>query len=204
MQNFILISYRLIVTGFKSNAGFVTKFIATAIEAQTDFTTATLSFTLQPSGTNEILTDTAASISVATSESITSATYTNQSLTYTVTASTTSDVRYQTNDEISSVVENTSVTITPSLPCSSSGSTAITYSLSAYNGGTLPSWVAIDTSTGVLTVTAPTVSASTQYDFYIDSTVAGVTNPVQKLIKLTVTDCLVTYCATYSSGPGCG
>ena len=54
---------------------------------------------------------------------------------------------------------------------------------------TAPAWVVIDSSTGVLNVTAPIVSADTEFDFYIDSTIAGVSQPIKKLIKIIILDC---------------
>ena len=51
---------------------------------------------------------------------------------------------------------------------------------------TLPSWVAINSTTGVLSIVAPDVSSDTEYDFYIVSSVSGVTSSILKKIKLTV------------------
>ena len=46
--------------------------------------------------------------------------------------------------------------------------------------------MAIDSTLGVLTITGPEVNSDTEYDFYINSSISGVSNPIQKLIKLTV------------------
>ena len=54
---------------------------------------------------------------------------------------------------------------------------------------TVPSWVVIDSVSGVLSINAPEVSLDTEYDFYINSAVSGVSSPVQKLIKLIITNC---------------
>ena len=65
----------------------------------------------------------------------------------------------------------------------------ILHSLSSYGSSAVPSWVSINLSTGVLTITAsPNVSSNTEFDFYVTSTISGVASPVNKLIKLTVTD----------------
>ena len=164
----------------------MTKFVPSSFDAQTDFSVGTLTFNFLSSGVKDILSDTPATISSATTQTVGSGSYTNQSVSYSVSSSTISDVLYQTSDQSLSIIENTSSSVTPILPCSSSGSTSITYSLSAYNGGTVPSWVTINSSTGTLTLTALNVSADTEFDFYVDSAIAGVTNPVKKLIKLTV------------------
>ena len=170
------------------NIIYTTKFVPSAFDTHTNFLAGTLTFSILSSGVKDIFPDTPAAISSATTQTVGSGSYTNQSYTYTFSSPTTSDVYYQTNDQAVSVVENASSSVTPTLTCSSSGSTAITYSLSAYNGGTVPSWVSINSSTGTLTVTASSVSADTEFDFYVDSTIAGVVNPVKKLIKLTVTN----------------
>ena len=54
---------------------------------------------------------------------------------------------------------------------------------------TVPSWVVIDSVSGILSINAPDVSSNTEYDFYINSAVSGVSNPIQKLIKLIITNC---------------
>ena len=56
---------------------------------------------------------------------------------------------------------------------------------------TVPSWVAIDSSSGILNINAPEVSLDTEHDFYINSAVSGVSSPVQKLIKLIIINCTV-------------
>ena len=54
---------------------------------------------------------------------------------------------------------------------------------------TVPSWVAIDSFSGILSINAPEVSLDTEYDFYINSAVSGVSSPIQKLIKLIINNC---------------
>ena len=109
---------------------------------------------------------------------------------------TTSDVYFQVNTQTYSVCESTTSTQTPNLPCSFSGSTSITYSLSSYNGSIVPSFVSINSATGVLTITAPCVSSSTDYSFNILSKVSGITDPTQNIIKLSVNNCTVGSCSS--------
>ena len=54
---------------------------------------------------------------------------------------------------------------------------------------TVPSWIAVDSVSGILSINAPEVSLDTEHNFYINSAVSGVSSPIQKLIKLIVTDC---------------
>ena len=85
------------------------------------------------------------------------------------------------------------------LSCSFSGSTSITYSLSSYNGAIIPSFVSIDSTTGVLTIAAPSVSSSTTYSFYFTSTISGMAGPVQKIINLAINKCTVSNCQLCSA-----
>ena len=87
-------------------------------------------------------------------------------------------------------MENSATQILPDLPCSISGSTSISFSTANYMASIVPSWVAIDSVSGILSINAPDVSLDTEYDFYINSAVSGVSSPIQKMIKL-----IITYCA---------
>ena len=108
---------------------------------------------------------------------------------YNLISSSISDAYLQTEMESFSVFESNTSTRTPNLSCSFSGSTSITYSLGSYNGAIIPSFVSINSTTGVLTIAAPKVSSSTTYSFYILSTIQGVADSVQKIINLTVNKC---------------
>ena len=57
----------------------------------------------------------------------------------------------------------------------------------AITGYDVTSWVLIDSISGLLTITAPSVTSETQYKFYIDSTITSPGNTFQKLMLLTVT-----------------
>ena len=118
-------------------------------------------------------------------------TYANMSATYVSGISTSSDVYYQIVTQSISVVEDNTVAITPDLSCSFSGSTSIAYSTSNYGSSAVPSWVSIDSDTGVLAISAPSVDADTEFDFYVSSSVSGLSSPVMKLIKLTLANCQV-------------
>ena len=86
-------------------------------------------------------------------------------------------------------MENSSTQIQPDLPCSISGCTSISFSTANYMTSTVPSWVAIDSGSGVLSINASEVSLDTKFDFYINSAVSGASSPIQKLIKLIITNC---------------
>ena len=115
---------------------------------------------------------------------LSAAVYTNQTVTYNFVSSTTLDAYLQINTQAFSVSESTTSTQVPNLSCSYSGSTSIVFSLSSYNGANVPSFVSIDSATGVLTIVAPSVSSSTAYSFYITSTISGMSGPVQKILLI--------------------
>ena len=79
--------------------------------------------------------------------------------------------------------------VTFDLPCSSSGLTLISYSLESYLSS-VPSWIQINSTSGELNITSPFVSEDSEFSFYIGSTINGVANPINKIIKLTVINCL--------------
>ena len=64
-------------------------------------------------------------------------------------------------------------------------------SISNSGSSTVLSWVQINTSTGQLTIQAPSVTSDLNFNFYIVSSVSGTSISVQKLINLTVTKCQV-------------
>ena len=72
-------------------------------------------------------------------------------------------------------------------------------SIGNYGSSIAPSWISIDSSTSVLSMTTPNVDTNTEYDFYINSVSSGSSDPVQKLIKLTVVNCAVVNCLKWSS-----
>ena len=118
---------------------------------------------------------------------------------YSLVSSNTSDAYLQIDTQTLSVSESTTSTQILNLSCSPSGLTSITYSLSSYNGVIIPTFVSINSSSGVLTITAPSVSSFTTYSFYIDSTVSGVSGPVQKIINLTINKCTASNCQKCSA-----
>ena len=126
-------------------------------------------------------------------------TYSKQTATYSLISSTKSDVYYQLADQSISVIESSTSSSTPDLPCSSSGSTTITYTTADFGSTTAPSWISINSNTGTLSITSPVVNADTEYNFYINSVITGSPGPSQKKIKLTVINCGVLNCQTCST-----
>ena len=151
-------------------AAYSTKFMAESLAAHLDFQVAgTWTMDLLSAGTNDIVSEAGVTIASATTETVISASNTNVTLTYTVGTSYISDIYYQTSDQAISVVDKNTVQILPYLPCSSGGSTSITFSIADYNGVVAPTWTTIDSTTGQLNISAPDVSSDSVYSFYIKS-----------------------------------
>ena len=64
-------------------------------------------------------------------------------------------------------------------------------SISNYGSSTAPSWVQINTSTGQLSISAPSVSSDSLFNFYVTSLYLGSSVSVNKLIKLSIKKCQV-------------
>ena len=176
------------IGGFKSSHGYVTKFTYGSLEAHPDFT-ASSSWTMDAlsAGTEDITTDSGQNIGIVTMQSVSAISYSNQTVIYVTSSSYASDVNYQTNDQSYSILENTSTQISSDLPWSVSGLTSISFNVTVYLS-TVPSWISINSTSGVLNISTPNVTSDLEYYFYISSFVNGISEPVKKLIKLTIQD----------------
>ena len=103
-----------------------------------------------------------------------------------VADSFTSPVRYQTSPQsYLNLIENNYYELNPDLPWSTDISITISYSLSGYNKGSVPSWVSIDSISGLLKISTPVIYSNHEdYAFYINSFISGQTDSVLKIIKL--------------------
>ena len=169
------------------------------IDEHPALTTSNFEMNALASGTDEIVDDSGIAISSSPSVDVTFATYTNQSIEYSKISSYISDVRYQLETQSLSISENNQEKLILNLSCSSSGSTKISYSIASYNGVDIPSFVSVDSSTGILNIEAPSVSSSTEYSFYINSSISGATNYIQKIVKLTVNKWTSSNCQKWKS-----
>ena len=139
-----------------------------------------------PSGSYDVVTETGMPVLSFTSVSATPISWIIQS--YTFAQNYWTDVYYQTNSQSVSVTEKTSTQVLPDLSCSLSSSTSIVFSLGSFNSEVVPSWVAVDVNTGLLTITSPEVEQDTKYSFYVNAMITGLTLQTQKQVKLTVKD----------------
>ena len=141
---------------------------------------------------------------IATSSALTIVTnptaYSNASFTFQSSSADSFSLQVNTStDSYLNLLENSYVEVSPTLTCSSLSSTTIVYSISSYNGVTAPSWVNIDSSSGLLKISTPNVTSSTSCSFYINSQISSVTDPVQKLINLKVTKWLAQNCQKWTT-----
>ena len=112
---------------------------------------------------------------------------------------TTSDTNFQVVDESYSKIEGYSHQFTPDLTWSSSGTTTILFSIESNNNSVIPLRISVNSSSGLLKIDAPNVSSNLEFDFYINSNVTGLSNFVQKIIKLTIDNCNVQNCQKSSN-----
>ena len=160
-----------------------------SIDNQTKFYNVKWSMDALPTGTNDITSITSDTLTPTNSLSVADVSTTNQTVTYSLATSNSSDIYMRSSDQLISVAQNSNLQVTPNLTCSISGATAISYSLENYSGSQVPSWVAIDKNTGQLSISAPQIDAITTFRFYVKSVAVGMLNSVQKLIILTVIRC---------------
>ena len=181
-----MFKYRFIVGGSKNSNGYITKFMVYSIDAHPDFSSSSITMSILPTGIEDIITESGVTIQSIASESIIASIYSNQTIIYILNSIYISDAYIQISDELFSVYENSINKISPDLTCSLSGVVSISYSLSEYNGSSIPLWIVLNSSTGELTITSPLVASNIDYYFYIDSIISGITNVFHKRIKLTV------------------
>ncbi|WP_421997474.1 putative Ig domain-containing protein [Reyranella sp.] len=86
------------------------------------------------------------------------------------------------------IAENSDQYLNLELPCNNSyaSGAAISYQLASYNGVTLPSYLTINQNTGAISISSKNVTADTYIEFYVNSIITGIPNPVQKLINLKI------------------
>ena len=94
------------------------------------------------------------------------------------------------------IAENSDQYLNLELPCNNSyaSGAAISYQLASYNGVTLPSYLTINQNTGAISISSKNVTADTYIEFYVNSIITGITNPVQKLINLKILNWLAQNC----------
>ena len=170
-----------------------------SIDYQSEFQNYNWNMTELPAGTNDVTPIANDSLTSASPLSVATISVTNQTVTYTLIKSNSSDVYMRSSDQLISVAQNSNLQVTPNLTCSISGGTVISYSLESYSGSQVPSWVAIDKNTGQLRISVPKIDAITTFRFYVNSAVSGTINSVQKLIILTVTLCNIDNWKTCSN-----
>jgi hypothetical protein len=95
------------------------------------------------------------------------------------------NIVYFSASQTITVISGENFKISPEVTCSTTG-VAVNYAFSSYNSESVPTWVTIDSSTGVLTGTAPEVDSATSYSMYIDSTSSEFTGASQKLLIIKV------------------
>ena len=88
--------------------------------------------------------------------------------------------------DLGTISSCTQKSVTLDLTWSLSGNTGISHLLISDSTSSPPSWISLNSSTGVLSMTTPNLTAAASYQFYVKSEVSGDSNVYQNLIKLTV------------------
>ena len=181
------------------NCSYISKWMIDQFSSHPDFQASGLSMSIGTSGSYDIIQKkTPTSISSQTSGG--SSTYSYLSSSFTIQNMTGEYYQVQINitpETYSNLLVNSVIVKTPSLTCSTTST--ITFTLASYNGGQIPSWVSCNSVSGVLTMNTPNASSSTNYMFYINADVPGTLSPIQKLITIGITQCLVSHWDTWSS-----
>ena len=178
--------FRIIIGGNIGLSGYITKFPLNLISQHPDFTSSSITMNVLPMGSYDVVTETGMPSLVSLTPTINIVSFINVTSSFVQNYDT--NVDYITNSQSLSVVEKTNIQVLPDLSCSLSSSTSIVFSLGSYNNVNTPSWIAIDANTGFLTINSPEVDQDTNYSFYENAVITGVSQQLQKLIKLTVTN----------------
>ena len=90
-----------------------------------------------------------------------------------------------------SIVESNSLETALDLTWSPSGMISVSYVIGDYGGVAAPAWVSVSQNTGDLSISAPSVSSDSTFTFYVNTLVTGVTDPIQKIVTLTILNWVV-------------
>ena len=177
--------------GQRSGRGYVSRLSPEAIGANSDFSPDPLIMNPLSSGNYDLIPEVGLSISSPTTQSVTSSAFSsNSSEHYASLTSYTSDTYFQLNSQFYlHLMENSYIELSPDLPWSSSGSNSVTYSISDYNGVTVPDWISIDPNSGILKISTPQFSSINDYSFNIDSFMSESGKTVKKIIYLRISKC---------------
>lgn len=107
--------YRAVGVGKVSQNGYTTKFFIQAIDAHPMFTSSTVTMSAISNLVDAVIVESAVSILAPVSETVTTNSYANQTESYSIATSSTSDVYFQLNQQSFSVIENYSAQFAPDL-----------------------------------------------------------------------------------------
>ena len=180
---------------------FIAKFMGGSVGSLSDFSLSSpFQITSYVPNSADFSSESGQTISSSSTITIGTNSDTDSTPTYWANTPSTSDVLFQTNYQTYFFTGGYSQQFTPSLPWSYNGNTVITYSIVDCSGCTsVATFVSIDSSTGVLTITAPSVLVDTVYNFYINSATTSNTNLAQNLISFTIKGWLAESCQKWSS-----
>ena len=124
-----------------------------------------LKMNILSSGTVSIIPEVRIAIGLLTPLSITSSTYSSQTVTYSEVKNRLTNVYYQTNDQSFTITEVIIVLLYPKLPWSSRWNTPISFIKEDYISSA-PICISVDSNTDLLNKVALTVNTATDYIFF--------------------------------------
>ena len=153
----------MMACGEKANYGYLSWFMVGSITEHSDFLSTSINMNIITSETENILNDFQISISTGSTISVTPISNNILSVSFIIIQNYNSDISYQIIDESIIISEDNWMQFSPDLPWSISGSSLMTYNISSYKGMSPPSWVLINSNTGVFNISSPVVSADSYY-----------------------------------------
>ena len=128
------------------------------LQYHSDFLSTSSIMNILNSGTEDVIKETVVTISSSASYSISAASFLNQTVSYIFDVASGSEVNYQLLDEAFIIYENSFNQFTPILTWSSAGSVSILHNLERYNNASVPSWITINSNTGIIDIASPLVN----------------------------------------------
>ena len=168
------------------------------ISLNSDFTNSQALMSVIPSGADSIISEPSVALGLATYSIISQVTSSSVARTFISTNTYSSDINFNIAAQSIVITEDNNLSFVVNLPCSS-GASSVLFSLSKYNNNDVPTFVSINSTTGVLNILAPVVTSTVYYSFNIDSVIPGVSSPVSKLINLRIYKCSVSNCQKWKA-----
>ena len=177
------------MVGQYGSAGYKTSFYPDNIGLNSAFSLQNLNIVALTAGNYDVATYTAPTLVSATKSANVFSTSSSHVISMT-SSITSSNILVPTSALAYSFNPTQSGSFTINIPCVSGGSTTVVYSISNYGAEAAPSWISIDSSTGVLTISSASIAANQVFNFYVNSAFSLPSTTAQTVVSLT-SDCVI-------------